>query len=160
MSSTAPTIDFRDPIATNTALSLLTLTGTGTSGAIPTGTYSATATIRIYNNYSAATGIADAVNCTLASYDNATQQNQATTTPVLNGWLQVQVMDYNGTPTSQDTQFYALGGSLKHRIPVNNAVLGGSTSNYVTVQVQVVIPASATGSTITQGLWLECNFNL
>lgn len=160
MATLSPTIDFRDPTQTGVALGAVTLTGNGALQSIPTGTVSNVVTVRIYNNYANIAGIADATNCVLAAYDTATIQGSAATVPVLNAWLQVRVLDYNGATTNQDIQFASVGGPLKHVVPVNGAVLSGSGPNYFTVQIQVAVPASATGSVLSQALWLEADFNL
>lgn len=160
MTTVPPVIEFRSPSAPGTVLSTLALTGTGAGGTVPPGTVSTAANLRVYNNYAAAANVADAVNCTLASYDTATTAGVATLPPVLGAYLQVAVTDYNGTTTGQDTSSTAIGGSLKHRVPVNSATLPGAAANYCTVSLQLAPPITAAGVVGSQGLWLEYNYNL
>lgn len=152
---TSPVIEWRDPVTPANVLSTLPLSGQGYAGSIPVGTSSSVATVRIYNNYVAASGVVDAYNCVLAVYDDAIHQGTAVTPPTTGLYLQVQVVDYNGVTTGGDTSFFALGGQTKHPIPVNGAVLSGTGANYLTVNVQAVVPSTATQGSITQGVWLE-----
>ncbi len=99
--------------------------------------------------------VADATNCVLTTYDDAVHQGLATTVPTTSKYVQVQVLDYNGGATHADSVFFAIGGSSKHAIPVNSGTLSGTGSNYVTLNVKVVIPASATQGSVGQGLWIE-----
>jgi hypothetical protein len=160
MATTPPVIDFRDPTNLANPLASYTLVGTGVGGSIPAGSTSTPYTLRIYNNYAGAAGIADATNCVLAAYDSGSTRGGMTTPAVLGTWLQVEVINYNGVTVGADTQFYAIGGTVKHSVPTNTGTIAGSAANFITVTVQVVIPANASGANINQGLWLECNYNL
>jgi hypothetical protein len=113
--------------------------------------------IRVYNNFSAAGGIADATNCILACYDDTTHQGTAITAPCTNFYLSVEVTDYNGVTTGQDTLYYNLGGSAKHSVPVNSGTLSGTGANYFSINVLITVPATATQGAASQGLWLEYN---
>lgn len=151
----SPVIEWRIVAGPNTVITSLALTGSGYSGAIPLGTSSSVFTVRLYNNYLVAAGIADATNCILASYDDVTHQGTAITGPTLNDYLTVSVADYNGSTTGADTLYYPIGGNTKHLVPVNNAVLSGTGSNYFTINLILVIPMTATQGLLSQGLWLE-----
>lgn len=153
--STSPVIEWRNPTTPFAVITSLAMTGSGYSGAIPVGTTSTSAPIRVYNNFLAASGIADATSCTLACYDDTTHQGTGITAPVTNFYLQVLVTNYNGVTTGADTLYYNLGGSIKHLVPVNSGTLSGTGSNYFSVTVQITVPASATQGSASQGLWLE-----
>lgn len=155
MALTSPVIEWRASTTPYGTLSSLTFTGSGFGGAVPLGTTSNVQTVRIYNNFAAAANIADANNCSLASYDDEIHQGLATTTQVNNHYLQVQVVDYNGTTTSVDASYFSIGGSVKHALPTNGGTISGTGANYVTVNLKVSIPAVANNGTITQGVWLE-----
>lgn len=153
--SNQPVIEFRNATAPNAVIASLTLQGTGFNNAIPVGGQSTPVTIRIYNNFANTAGIHDAINCVLASYDDATHQGSAASTPVSQLWLNVQVLDFNGLTGSADTNYVPIGGATKHAVPVNNGTIPGATSNYIEVNLMVVIPATASSNSVTQGLWLE-----
>lgn len=152
-----PVIEWRASTTPFAVVSSLAFVGTGFGGAIPSGTTSTSQQIRIYNNFTNAASIADATNCTLAVYDDTVHQGLATSTPTTAKYVQVEVNDYNGTTTGQDTVFFPIGGSVKHLIPVNGGTIGGSATNYVTVTIQIAIPSSATQGAIAQGIWVEYN---
>jgi hypothetical protein len=151
----SPVVEWRIVAGPNTVLTSQALAGSGFSGAIPLGTSSTLTTIRIYNNFLATAGIADATNCILASYDDTTHQGTAITGPTINNYLTVEVVDYNGTATGADTLYFPIGGNTKHLIPVNGAVLSGTGANYFTINLIIVAPMSATQGLLSQGLWLE-----
>ena len=157
--STSPVITWNSNTTPFSTITGLALTGSGSSGAVPMGTTSNVAVVRLYNNFAAAAGIADAINCVLAVYDDATHQGVATTTPATAHYLQVEVANYNGSSTGADTQFYAIGGmSVKHPIPTNSGTIGGTGANYVTINIQMVVPAAApVVGPVSLGLWLEYN---
>ena len=155
--STSPVVEWRAATTPFGTLSTLALTGSGSGNAIPMGTSSAQVSLRIYNNFAGATGVVDATNCVLAVYDDTTHQGTAVNPPSTSLYVQVQVLDYNGGTTGADTFYYAIGGQVKHALPVNSGTLGGGSSNYVTVSVQVVIPTNATQGSVSQGLWVEYN---
>jgi hypothetical protein len=134
------------------------MTGSGAGGAITAGTSSNVQTIRIYNNFAGAGSIHDAVNCLLASYDNIAVQGLATTDPVTQAWLQVEVLSYDGNVTGADVAYTAIGGSAKHPVPVNSGVIAGGAAHYIQVSVKIVVPSLGAGSAISQGLWLEYSF--
>lgn len=150
-----PVIEFRDNSSPVTVLSTVTLSGTGAGGAIPGGTSSSPLTLRIYNNYAGAAGVGDALNCVLAVYDDTLHPGSATTEPTLSTWVQVQVLSYDGNPVGADGQYWPIGGTVKHTVPINGATLGGTGAHYLQANLQVVVPATAAGQTVTQGLWLE-----
>jgi hypothetical protein len=153
--ATSPVVEWRNVGSPNAVITSLAMTGSGFSGAIPIGTNSSTITARVYNNFAAAGGIADATNCILASYDDTTHQGTAITAATTGLYLGVQVNDYNGTTTGADSLFYAIGGSTKHTVPVNSGLLSGTGANYFTVTFQLSIPASAAQGAVSQGVWLE-----
>lgn len=155
MTMLSPVVEWRAAITPFGTISTLALTGVGSLGAIPVGTTSNVVTVRIYNNFAGASSIADALNCVLAVYDDAVHQGIAIVAPSMLQYLQVEVTDYNGVTTGQDTLYYAIGGSVKHPIPVNGGTLGGTTANYATINVIAVIPAIATQAAVSQALWLE-----
>ena len=155
--ATSPVIEWRTAAAPNADLTSLALTGSGYNGAVPLGTASAATTVRLYNNFAAASGVADATNCVLAVYDDAVHQGTAITPPSTGLYVQVDVLDYNGATLGADTSYYALGGQVKHAVPVNSGTIAGSGSNYVTLSLQVVIPTGATQGSVSQGIWLEYN---
>ncbi len=111
--------------------------------------------MRVYNNFASVGSIADALACTLSCYDDATHQGQATTTPVTNLYLYVEVNDYNGGTTGQDVAFFAIGGLTKHAVPTNSGTISGTGTNYITVNIKAVVPVNNSIPSITQGLWLE-----
>lgn len=160
MANTAPVIDFRNPASLASPLPSLAFLGNAPNGAIPIGGTSSPLIVRIYNNYAGAANIADATNCVLSTYDAIGNQGIATLTPVVQQWLQAQVNDFNGITTNADTQFYPIGGTTVHSVPVNSATLPGSTANYFTVTYQIVVPSSASGAAYSQGVFLEYNYNL
>ena len=140
------------------ALTSLAFTGAGPGGAIPMGTTSGSQTVRLYNNFAAASSIADATGCVLAIYDDAVHQGIATGVPSLSFFAQVQVLNYNGGITGADALFYPIGGITKHPVPTNGGTISGTGANYVTVSLQIVIPASASvQGLLSQGIWLEYN---
>jgi hypothetical protein len=154
--ASSPVVEWREVVSPNSVVGTLALTGSAFSGAIPVGTSSNVVSIRVYNNFAAATGIADALSCVLAAYDDAIHEGQATSTPTSAKYLQVSVTDYNGISTGGDGSiYYAIGGATKHTLPVNGGTLGGGAANYATVNLKVVIPATATQGNIVQGLWIE-----
>jgi hypothetical protein len=151
----SPVIEWRIVAGPNTVITSQAMTGSGFSGAIPISTSSSVTQVRIYNNYLAAAGIADATNCILATYDDVTHQGTAITGPTLGDYLAVQVIDYNGVATGADTLYYPIGGATKHLVPVNTAILSGTGANYFTINLQLVIPMTGTQGALSQGLWLE-----
>lgn len=130
-----PVIEFRDPNTPSTVLTTIALTGSGTNGAIVSGTASNAATVRVYNDYARSAGIPDAFNCALAAYDDPYVAGGATSQPVIGTWLQVAVMDYDGITTGGDydthgsTVYTPIGGATTHTVPVNGATLAGSLAN-------------------------------
>jgi hypothetical protein len=152
-----PIIEWRTVAGPNNTISSLAFVGTGYNSAIPAGTTSTSQQVRVYNNFANAASIADATNCTLAVYDDTVHQGLASTTPTTAKYVQVEVNDYNGVTTGQDTSFFPIGGATKHLIPVNSGTIGGSAANYVTVTIQIVIPSNATQGAISQGIWMEYN---
>lgn len=152
-----PTIEWRASTTPFGTLSSLAFTGSGFSGAIPAGTTSGVQTVRIYNNFAAAASIADATSCVIAVYDDTVHQGSATTAATTGLYVNTKVLDYNGTTTGADGSYVAVGGSAKHTIPVNGAVLGGAVANYVTVSFEIVVPSTATQGSVSQGIWLEYN---
>jgi hypothetical protein len=154
---TSPVVEFRSSSGGHPVLTSLAFTGTGFGGAIPVGTTSSTQTIRIYNNFAAAGSIADATGCVLAAYDDVIHQGTAVTIPSTGLYVQVEVIDYNGSPTNGDIAWFPIGGQTKHAIPTNSGTISGSGANYVTVTIQIVIPAGTTQGAVSQGLWLEYN---
>ena len=153
--ATSPVVEFRSNVTPFAVITSQAMSGSGFSGAIPAGTTSTAATIRIYNNFAAAAGIADATGCVLACYDDTTHQGVGVTTPTTGLYIQVQVTNYNGVTTGADTQFFGIGGQTKHPIPVNSGTISGTGANYVTINVQVVVPSNATQGAVSQGLWIE-----
>lgn len=155
MALTSPVVEWRAAITPFGTLSSLTFSGSGFGGAVPLGTTSNVQTVRLYNNFAAAASIADANNCSLASYDDEIHQGLATTSQVNNHYLQVQVTDYNGVTTGADVSYFSIGGSFKHALPTNGSTISGTGANYVTINLKVSVPAIANNGTITQGVWLE-----
>jgi hypothetical protein len=151
----SPVIEWRAVANPNGIVSTQGLTGGGFGGAIPVGTSSTIFTARLYNNFAAAAGIADALSCVLAVYDDTTHQGSAVTNVASQHYIQVEVIDYNGVTTNGDTVFYPIGGSTKHPIPVNGGTLGGAVANYCTVNIQAVIPSTASQGSVSVGLWCE-----
>src|SRR5579859_7233002 len=96
--ASAPVIDFRLPASLSSPISSVTFIGTGPNNTIVIGGTSSPITLRIYNNYAGAGGIADATNCELSSYDGSdlTFLGVATITPVISQWMQAQVNNFNG----------------------------------------------------------------
>lgn len=156
--ATPPVITFTD--TSNAPLASLGLVGAGSAGAVLAGTTSATALCRIWNNQTGAANISDARNCVLAVYDDATHQGAQATAPTAQQYLQLQVQTYDSSATGADTQFWAVGGTVKHGVPVNGATLAGAASagHYMTVAVQLVVPLLASGGSAMQGIWLEYSF--
>jgi hypothetical protein len=155
--TSSPVVEWRQVASPNSAVSSQAFSGTGYNGAIPAGTSSGVVQVRIYNNFANAASIADATNTVIACYDDTIHQGLAQTIPTTNKYVQVQVVDYNGTTTGQDAGYYGVGGSIKHAIPVNGGTIGGASANYVTVNIQIAAPSNATQGAISQGLWLEYN---
>lgn len=155
--ATAPVIEWRQVASPNNTIASQAFSGTGFSGAIPAGTNSSSVQVRVYNNFANAASIADATNAVIACYDDTVHQGLATSVPTTGKYAQVQVVDYNGTTTNQDTVYFAIGGLTKHAVPVNNGTLGGASPNYITVNIQIAVPSNATQGAISQGLWLEYN---
>lgn len=153
--TSAPVIEWRSSITPFGTIASVAITGSGSSGAVPIGTSSNVATVRLYNNFAAAGSIADATSCVLTSYDDTVHQGIATTVPVTSQYLLVQVVNYNGSTTSADTQYFAIGGSTRHAIPTNSGTLSGTGANYVTINIKINAPSTATQGAISQGLWLE-----
>lgn len=152
----SPVIEWRSSTTPYGVLSSgLALSGSGYAGAVPVGTSSTPTTVRLYNNFAAAGGIADATSCVLAVYDDATHSGLAVEGATTGLYMSVQVLDYNGVTTGQDTQYYALGGQTKHAIPVNSGTIGGTGANYVSISVKVTLPATASQGAYTQGIWVE-----
>jgi hypothetical protein len=157
-SANQPVIEFRASTTPFATLASLALTGSGYAGAIPLGQSSSIATLRIYNNFANAGSIHDAFDCVLASYDDASTWSSAVTVPVTQLWLSVEVQNYNGSTTGADSSFDAIGGQDKHAVPTNGGTIAGATASYITVALFVTVPATATASSVTQGLWLEYNW--
>lgn len=157
--ATSPVVEWRAATSPFSVLASIALTGTGVGGAIPLGTNSFPVTVRVYNNFGQLSGVADAQNCVLAVYDDAVHQGQSTTSAVTGTYLQVQVLDYDGTTTGADLAYYPIGGTTKHPVPVNGGTLqgagAGTNTHYVEVSVQITAPATAFAGQVSQGLWLE-----
>lgn len=151
----SPVIEWRAVASPNGTVSSLTFLGNGFNGAIPAGTSSSQVTIRLYNNFANAASVADALNCVLAIYDDTVHQGLAQNGPTTSQYVQVQCVDYNGNTGGADTQFFAIGSSVKHSIPMNSGTISGSTPNYVTIILQIVVPSTATQGSVSQGLWIE-----
>lgn len=155
MSQTSPVVEFRSATTPFGVVSGQAMSGAGFAGAIPAGTNSNLVTLRIYNNFAGAANIADATGCVLACYDDAIHQGTAINPPSLNLYVQVQVQDYNGNATGGDSAFFAIGGQTKHALPTNSGTISGTGANYITLNVQVVVPSNAAQGSVSQGLWLE-----
>ena len=151
----SPVIEWRASTTPFAVISSQAFTGSGFGGAIQVGTSSAVITVRVYNNFAAAGSIVDATNCTLAVYDDTIHQGQATTTPTTGHYVNVKVTDYNGVTTGADTLYFPIGGLTKHAVPVNSGTIAGAVANYITVNIQIVVPTSATQGSVSQGIWLE-----
>lgn len=151
----APFLEFRQVSAPNGVITALALTGSGQNGAIVLGSTSAPVALRVYNNYSNVAGYGPAYNLTFASYDTDTTWGSSSTEPVIDGWLQLKVSDYDGVVTGADSGFIPLGGAAKHICPVHSAQIDGAAPHYVTFSVQVSVPLSATENSGSQGLWVE-----
>ncbi len=154
----APFLEYRASTTPFAVLSSLQLVGTGAGSAIIAGQTSLVSTLRVYNNFAAGGGVGDALNCVLAAYDSITAQGQATGVATAGAWLQVQVQDYNGVTTGQDTQFFAIGGTQKHAVPTNSGTIAGATTNYITLNVKAVVPVGAPTGTQPLALWLEYSY--
>jgi len=150
-----PVIEWRNSTNPFAVITSVALAGTGLSGAIPVGTSSNVATVRVYNNFAAAGSIADATSCILAVYDDTSHQGVAINSPTTGLYIQVEVTDYNGVTTGADTNYFALGGQTKHAIPTNSGTIAGAAANYCTVNIKAVVPANAVQGAVSWGLWLE-----
>jgi hypothetical protein len=157
--TSSPVMTFNSAITPFPQITSLALSGNGYNGAIPAGSSSTVATILLYNNFAGAASIADALNCVLAVYDNTTNQGSASTAPTYGLYVQVQVTNYNGNTTGADTAYFAIGGQTKHPVPTNSGTISGAingtSGNYITINVMIVVPPTATQSAVTQGLWVE-----
>ena len=152
---TSPVVEWRASTTPFAVVSSVALAGSAFSGAIPVGTTSTPVTLRIYNNFTGAAGVVDALSCVIAAYDDTIHEGQATSVPSSKQYLQVKVTDYNGVTTGADATFFAIGGAVKHPLPVNGGTLGGASTNFATVILQAAIPATAVQGAVSQGLWLE-----
>jgi hypothetical protein len=155
--ASAPVLEWRTTDSSHTVLTALAMSGSGFGGAIPIGTSSVSQTVRVYNNYAAASNIADATNCVIACYDDTIHQGTAITPATSNHYVNVKVLDYNGSTTNADFFAYPIGGTTKHAFAVNGGSIGGSGANYVTVTLTIMIPANATQGSVSQGVWIEYN---
>lgn len=157
--ATAPVIEWRNSTSPFAVITSLALTGSGVSGAVIAGNSSNVATVRIYNNFAAAGGVASADICTLACYDDITHQGQATTEAVVNQEIGVGVINYNGSTSQADPSgaYYRIGGTTKHLVPTNNFSISGTGSNYITVVLVVLPYVSASAGSRSVGVWLEYN---
>lgn len=155
MTSLAPIMEWRNAASPNAVVTSVAISGSGYNGAIPTGTSSTPVTLRLYNNFANASNIADALNCRIACYDDTVHQGVAVNPPALLLYVSIQVTDYNGLALGADTQHYGIGGGVKHAIPTNGGTISGTGSNYVSVSLQVSVPANATQGGVSQGVWLE-----
>lgn len=155
--SSPPVITWNSATTPYSAITSLAFTGSGYGGAIPSGTISNVNQVRIYNNFAAASGIADATGCVIAVYDDTVHQGSATSAASVGKYVNAEVNDYNGSTTGADGAYLAIGGLAKHAIPVNSGTIGGAVANYVTVSFKIIVPASATQGNISQGIWLEYN---
>lgn len=154
---TSPVIEWRVATTPFAVLTSSAITGSGSGGSIPVGSTSNTLVVRLYNNFAAASGIADALSCVLAVYDDTVHSGVATQASSTGLYVQVEVIDYNGVTTGQDTLYVGIGGSTKHAIPVNTGTIGGTGANYVTINIQVVVPSTSTQGAVSQGIWVEYN---
>lgn len=155
MAQTSPVVEFRTVASPNGVITGQAMSGAGFAGAIPAGTNSTIVSVRIYNNFAGAASIADATGCVLAVYDDAIHQGTAINLPSTGLYVQVQVQDYNGNTTGADSLYFAIGGQTKHALPTNSGTISGNGANYVTVNVQVVVPSNAAQGSVSQGLWIE-----
>jgi hypothetical protein len=155
--ASSPVIEWRSATSPYGVLSSLAFSGTGYAGAIGIGTASISQTVRVYNNFAGATGIADATNCVIALYDDTIHQGIATGNPSVNKYVNVKVADYNGNTLGADIFSYSIGGTAKHAIPTNGGTISGATANYITVTLQVIVPANASQGAVSQGIWIEYN---
>lgn len=153
----SPIVEWRSSTSPNAVVISQALIGSGYNGAVPMGTSSVVATLRLYNNFPGVNGITDATSCVLAAYDDAINQGNATTPAAKNKYLHVKVLDYNGIVTNADTQYYGIGGTTKHPIPTNGGTIEGATPSYVTVNLKIVAPTNAVQGSVSQGVWLEYN---
>jgi hypothetical protein len=151
----SPVMEWRAAITPFAVITNQAFTGSGFAGAIPVGTNSGAVTIRLYNNFAAAASIADALNCTLACYDDTVHQGIAINPQTTGLYTQIQVLDYNGVTTGADALYYAIGGQTKHALPTNSGTVSGSGANYVEVSIRISIPANATQGSAGGGLWVE-----
>lgn len=151
----SPTIEWRNPTTPFATFTSLAFTGSGYNNSIPVGTSSNAITFRIYNNFANAASIDDAHQCVLAVYDDGTHQGTALTPASLGHYVEVKITNYNGSTTDADPDFIGIGGSVKHLLPTNSGAISGSGTNYITVIIQITVPAIATQGAVTQGLWLE-----
>src|SRR4029077_5136010 len=153
--ASSPVIEWRSSVTPFGVVSTQALAGGGFGGAIPVGSTSNVVTMRLYNNFAAASSIADALSCVLALYDDVIHQGTAVSTPAVSQYIQVQVLDYNGGTTGGDTNYYGIGGQTKHPIPVNGGTLGGAVANYCTINIRAVLPSTSTQGSVSLGLWVE-----
>lgn len=153
MSHTQPVLELRNPSSPSSTYSSVTLTGSGSGGAVIAGASSTVFPVRLYNNYANVLNVADAINCVLASYDGTGTSGAAVSTPVTGLWLQVQVVDYNASTTNADTGYTAIGGQTKHAVATNSGTL--ANTGYLTINIQASPPATAVAQSVSQGLWLE-----
>lgn len=151
----APVLEFRSASAPYGLLSLLNLTGSGVGGAISIGSTSNPATLRIYNNFAGAGSVGTAYNIVLASYDSEATWGSMTTEPITGTWLQVKVLDYDGSTSGADITYFAIGGAAKHAAPVNGGQIAANVAHYMTISTQVSIPSTTGLATGSQGLWVE-----
>ena len=134
------------------------VTGVGTSGAIPLGTTSNVLTCRLYNNPgNVASTYVDATNVSFTVYDDASHQGLAVSPVTLGLYVQMKITSMNGSTTLADTQFVGIGGLTKHTMPMNSATLVGGSSNYLDISICVVVPTTATVALVTIALWVEYN---
>lgn len=151
----APSFSLRTDDVSHSNVFTVQMTGSGPNGSITLGTTSNPVTLRLYNNYAGAGGIGTAYNVTFSSYDDDTNWGVFSTEPVTEGWLQIKVLNYDGSTTNADTQWYALGGLNKHIMPMNSAQIAGNVSHYVTFMLQVSVPLSTSTYSVFQALWVE-----
>lgn len=153
--ASSPVIEWRAATTPFATLSSIALTGTGFGGAVPVGTSSGVVTVRVYNNFLVAAGIADALNCVVAVYDDPTHQGIAINPSTTGLYTQVQVLNYNNTGLGADTAYFRVGGTTKHAIPTNGGTISGNGSNYVTLNIKVAVPPKAIQGAVSQGIWIE-----
>lgn len=154
--ASAPVISWRSNTTPFGVISSVALTGSGTSGAVTANDgLSNSSVIRVYNNFAAAGSIADALNGQFASYDDTTHQGTSATYPVANQLMILQVLNYNGSTAGVGGGAFVGGSSAKLVSSANSGTLSGTGSNYLTLNVQVVVPLSMTPGAYSQGLWYE-----